>query len=144
MEAVPLCVEGGTLTVGEASPPEWSSVKAGTRPAFRISALPSRTCSQQMISVSSGTLLSKFWLLIQASKPLLGDRIRITRAQFWGTWVAQSVKRPTSAQVTISRSVSSSPASGSVLMAQSLLGLLSLSSSLSVPYPLSLSQNKYK
>ena len=38
----------------------------------------------------------------------------------WGAWVAQSVKRPTSAQVTISRSVSSSPASGSGLMAQSL------------------------
>ena len=37
-----------------------------------------------------------------------------------GTWVAQSVKQPTSAQVMISRSVSSSPASGSVLTAQSL------------------------
>ena len=34
--------------------------------------------------------------------------------------MAQSVERPTSAQVTISRSVSSSPASGSVLTAQSL------------------------
>ena len=48
-----------------------------------------------------------------------------TRALFknkktWGTWVAQSVKRPTSAQVTILRSVSSSPASGSGLMARSL------------------------
>ena len=38
----------------------------------------------------------------------------------WGAWVAQSVKRPTSAQVMISWSVSSSPASGSVLTAQSL------------------------
>ena len=40
-----------------------------------------------------------------------------------GAWVAQSVKRPTSAQVMISRSVravSSSPASGYVLTAQSL------------------------
>ena len=37
-----------------------------------------------------------------------------------GAWVAQSVKRPTSAQVMISRSVSSGPASGSVLTAQSL------------------------
>ena len=37
-----------------------------------------------------------------------------------GAWVAQSVKRPTSAQVTISQFVSSSPASGSVLTAQSL------------------------
>ena len=38
----------------------------------------------------------------------------------WGAWVAQSVKRLTSAQVMISQSVSSSPASGSVLTAQSL------------------------
>ena len=37
-----------------------------------------------------------------------------------GAWVAQSVKRPTSAQVTISWSVSSSPAWGSGLMAQRL------------------------
>ena len=37
-----------------------------------------------------------------------------------GAWVAQSVEQPTSAQVMISRSVSSSPASGSVLMAPSL------------------------
>ena len=38
----------------------------------------------------------------------------------WGVWGALSVKRPTSAQVTISRSVSSSPVSGSVLTARSL------------------------
>ena len=38
----------------------------------------------------------------------------------WGNWVAQSVERPTSALVMISRSMSSSPASGSVLTAQSL------------------------
>ena len=37
-----------------------------------------------------------------------------------GTWVAQSVKHPTLAQVMISRFVSSSPASGSVLTARSL------------------------
>ena len=37
-----------------------------------------------------------------------------------GGWVAQSVKPPTSAQVMISRFMSSSPASGSVLTAQSL------------------------
>ena len=36
------------------------------------------------------------------------------------TWVALSVTRPTSAQVMISRFVSSSPESGSVLTAQSL------------------------
>ena len=37
-----------------------------------------------------------------------------------GTWVAQSVKRPTSAQVMISQFVNSSPVSGSVLTAHSL------------------------
>ena len=37
-----------------------------------------------------------------------------------GAWVAQLVKRPTSAQVMISRFVSSSPVSGSVLTARSL------------------------
>ena len=50
--------------------------------------------------------------------------------------MAQSVKRPTSAQVTISRSTSSSPASGSGLMAQSLEPVSdSVSPSLSVPPP---------
>ena len=38
----------------------------------------------------------------------------------WDSWVAQSVKHLTSAQVMISWFVSSSPASGSVLTAQSL------------------------
>ena len=53
-----------------------------------------------------------------------------------GAGVAQSVKRPTSAQVTISRSVSSSPASGSVLTAQSLEPVSdSVSPSLSAPPP---------
>ena len=37
-----------------------------------------------------------------------------------GAWVVQSVERPTLAQVMISRPMSSSPASGSVLTAQSL------------------------
>ena len=38
----------------------------------------------------------------------------------WGAWVAQSVRRTTSAQVMISQFVGLSPASGSVLTAQSL------------------------
>ena len=57
-----------------------------------------------------------------------------------GAWVAQSVKRPTSAQVMISQSVSSSPASGSVLTAQSLEPVSdSVSPSLSDPPPVMLS-----
>ena len=56
---------------------------------------------------------------------------------FRGAWV---VKCPTSAQVMISQVVSSSPASGSVLTAQSLGPASdSVSSSLSAPPPLSLS-----
>ena len=52
----------------------------------------------------------------------------------WGAWVAQSVKRPTSAQVMISQFVSSSPTSGSVLTAQSLEPAShSMSPSLSAP-----------
>ena len=51
-----------------------------------------------------------------------------------GAWVAQSVKRPTSAQVMISRFVSSSPTSGSVLTVQSLKPASdSVSPSLSAP-----------
>ena len=67
----------------------------------------------------------------------------------WGTWVAQSVKHPTSAQVMISWFLSSNPASGSVLIAESLEPASnSVSPSLSVPpllalaLSLSLSQNK--
>ena len=56
-----------------------------------------------------------------------------------GAWVAQSVKRPASAQVMISRFVGSSPASGSVLMAQSLEPASdSVTPSLSAPPPLAL------
>ena len=42
------------------------------------------------------------------------------KTQLRGAWMAQSVKRPTPAQVMISQCVSSSPTSGSVLTAQSL------------------------
>ena len=70
---------------------------------------------------------------------------RIQKSLLWGAWVAQSVKQPTSAQVMISQSVSSSPTSGSGLTAQSLEPVSdSVSPSLSAPPPfmlcLSLSQ----
>ena len=56
-----------------------------------------------------------------------------------GTWVAQSFKRLTSAQVMTSWFMSSSPASGSVLTAQSLEPASdSVSPSLSGPSPLEL------
>ena len=58
---------------------------------------------------------------------------------FWGAWVAQLVKRPTSAQVMISQFVGLSPASGSVLTARSLEPALdAVSPSLSAPLLLTL------
>ena len=71
---------------------------------------------------------------------------QLKRERERGAWVAQSVKRPTLAHVMISRSVSSSPASVSVLTAQSLEPVSdSVSPSLSLTLPhswlcLSLSQ----
>ena len=55
-----------------------------------------------------------------------------------GSWVAQLVKRLILAQVMISQFMGSSPASGSVLMAQSLELLQILSPSLYAPRPLAL------
>ena len=69
----------------------------------------------------------------------------INKLRSGGSWVAQSVELPTTlAQVMISHSVSSSPASGPVLTAQSLEPALdSVSPSLSAPPPLMLClQNK--
>ena len=61
-----------------------------------------------------------------------------------GAWVAQSVQRPTSAQVMISQFMSSSPPLGSVLTARSLelLRILCLPLSLPLPYLSSLSLSK--
>ena len=53
----------------------------------------------------------------------LPSRVKVTQSKMvgaGGAWVAQSVKRLTSAQVMICWFVGSSPASGSVLMARSL------------------------
>ena len=47
-------------------------------------------------------------------------RVPVKEKAHWGAWVAQSVKCQTSAQVMISWFVGSSPASSSVLTAQSL------------------------
>ena len=60
-----------------------------------------------------------------------------------GAWVAQSAKCPTSAQVTISQFMGSSPASGSVLTAQSLEPVSdSVSPSFSAPPLLALCLSK--
>ena len=64
----------------------------------------------------------KRWLISPGSSPLnitiqLGNN---SIGNHRGAWVAQWVKRPTSAQIMISWFVSSSPVSGSLLSAQSL------------------------
>ena len=65
---------------------------------------------------------------------LPGKKLQFKMFEQRGTWVAQSVKQLTSAQVMISWFVSSSPALGSVLTAQTLEPALdSVSPSLSVP-----------
>ena len=51
---------------------------------------------------------------------LLGRTSGVKETWVLGAWVAQSVKRPTLAQVMISRFVGSNPTSRSVLMAQHL------------------------
>ena len=61
----------------------------------------------------------------------------IVIVHYRGSWVTQSVKRPTLAQVMISQFVSLSPAAGSVLTARSLEPASdSVSPSLSAPPPL--------
>ena len=67
------------------------------------------------------------------------DTINLKFSQYGGAWVAQSVECLTLAQVMISQFVSSSPASGSMLTTQSLLGILDLVLSLC----LSLKINKH-
>ena len=65
--------------------------------------------------------MGKGSLFLQKCPRPPGDRTHVSsRNTARGAWVAQSVERPTSAQVMISQLVGSSPALGSVLTAQSL------------------------
>ena len=73
--------------------------------------------------------------------PLI-KKVNLTAIRVWGAWVAQLVKRPTSAQVMISWFVTSSPELGSVLTAQSLEPALdSVSPSLCAPPPLNVTND---
>ena len=90
--------------------------------------------------------LRMFRLLTGQGKSLvprtLSINTKIRTKASWDTRVARSVKRPrllVSAQVMTSWFVGSSPALGSMLTAQSLLGIVSLPLSLPVPCSLSLS-----
>ena len=75
------------------------------------------------------------------------QNVCLERTDFRGAWVAQSVKRPTSAQAVILQFVSLSPVSSPVLTAQS-LEAASDSVSVSLPHPsllyVSLSNIKHK
>ena len=80
--------------------------------------------------------------MARGRQPVLPNpwKVTIKTVELRGAWVAQSIKRLTSAQVMISQFVSSSPASGSVLTAQSLEPVSdSVSPSLSAPPLLMLS-----
>ena len=104
----------------------------GSSPVIGLSALSTGGCF--------GFPVPPLFLPLSHSRSLF-SKININR----GAWVAQSVERLTSAQVMISRSVSSSPTSGFVLTAQNLGPVSdSVSPSLSDPPPfmlcLSLSQ----
>ena len=81
----------------------------------------------------------QFNLSLQAFSVEGGGDQPIKKTTPGGAWVVQLVKRLTSAQVTISRSVSSSPALGSGLMAQSLEPVPILCLPLSLPLPRSCS-----
>ena len=97
-------------------------------------------CMIKQCPFSSGHLHRRGFLLTCISEYLLVEcqamwqtrRLEEDEVYAGGTWVAQSVEHLTSAQVMISRPVSSSPASVSVLTAQSLKSALdSVSPSLS-------------
>ena len=77
----------------------------------------------------------------RSASALYCGKVFFSQLIYWGAWVGQSVKRLTSTRVTVSQFMSSSPASGSVLTAQSLEPASdsgSPSLSLSAPSPLTL------
>ena len=99
------------------------------------------TCIPMFIATLSTT--AKVWQ--EPKRPSMDEWIK--KMWYRGTWVAQSVEHPTSAQVTISQLMSSSPTLGSVLIARSLepasySGSPSLSLSALSPYAVSLCLSK--
>ena len=95
-----------------------------------------------------GILLSKIGQTNKDNTVWYQLHVKSLKKKIRGAWVAQSVKRPTSAQGMISQLVSSSPTLDSVLTAQSLEPASdSLSPSLSSPpllmFSLSFKRNKH-
>ena len=112
-----------------------SSHHHGATPCIR---LPDIMVGKNKKVVSSAGFSSDCEALTKPVSPAEKLEMKIqTSRDCRDTWVAQSVGRPTSAQVVISQSVSSSPASGSVLTARSLEPASdSVNPSFSAPPPL--------
>ena len=101
-------------------------------PKKNESIITTKICAQMLIPALFATV--KNW------KPNSSKDEWINKWKYRGAWVAQSVKRPTLAQVMISRFLSLSPMLGSVLTVQSLEPASdSVSPSLSAPTLLSFS-----
>ena len=92
-----------------------------------------------MAQVFTGTWFTATKNLQEPNQAIGTQRGLAKKTDAWrGAWGAQLVKRPTLAQVMVSQSVGSSPASGSVLAARSLepaSDSVSPSLSLSLPLP---------
>ena len=82
------------------------------------------SCHILQQSCHSGEIISvlqiPYFILLQEKHALLLGVLCVHQKLQRGAWVAQSVKHSTSAQVTVSWLLGSSPTSGSVLTAQSL------------------------
>ena len=92
------------------------------------------------VELCAGSLLGILSLRLSLPFPHLRSlSLKIKKNnKHWGTWVAQLVERPTSAQIMVSQFVSSSPVSGSVLTNSSEPGAcfgFCISLSLSPPSP---------
>ena len=86
-----------------------------TLPTFLLTKMGSKEGNSFPLKFMTQQLHIALLFLLRCPQP---GHINIINSR--GTWVAQSVKRPTLAQVMISRFMGSSPALGSVLTAQSL------------------------
>ena len=102
-----------------------------------------RSCVSLSLCPSPALSLSLSKINIKKKFLNSSDRVQVSinlcNRSYWGAWVAQSVKRLTSAQVMTSQFMGSSPVSDSALTAQSLEPASgSGSPSLSAPPPLTL------
>ena len=135
------------LAVGETarSLPAWNQWKMAWDPSFGTwNARPGSSiyrCQRGKKWWPKNIAPPRYFSLIEALPTSIQSLIiSLLKKLIRGTWVAQLVERPTSVQVMVSRSVSLSPMSGSVLTARTLEPASdSVSPSLSAPPLLMLS-----